>query len=80
VLYAPGASRADEIKGIVEAVASKPVNVILVSPKMKASALKELGVRRVSVGGFLETASWAAFEAAAKSLSEAGALPAASFG
>jgi hypothetical protein len=53
----------------VEAVASKPVNVILVSPKMKASALKEL-----------ETASWAAFEAAAKSLSEAGALPAASFG
>jgi 2-methylisocitrate lyase-like PEP mutase family enzyme len=80
VLYAPGVSKPEEIKAIVAAVAPKPVNVILVSPQMRASDLKDLGVRRVSVGGFLETASWAAFEAAARSLSETGALPAASFG
>jgi 2-methylisocitrate lyase-like PEP mutase family enzyme len=39
-----------------------------VSPQIKVDDLKALGVRRVSVGGFLETASWAAFESAAKSL------------
>ena len=80
VLYAPGVSKPDDIKAIVAAVAPKPVNVILVSPQMRVGDLKDLGVRRVSVGGFLETASWAAFEAAARSLSEAGTLPAASFG
>lgn len=79
VLYAPGVSKPDEIKAIVAAVAPKPVNVILVSPQMRVSDLKDLGVRRVSVGGFLETASSAAFEAAARLLSEAGTLPAASF-
>jgi 2-methylisocitrate lyase-like PEP mutase family enzyme len=80
VLYAPGVSVPAEIKAIVEAVSPKPVNVILVSPHMRVGDLKELGVRRVSVGGFLETAAWAAFEAAARSLKEAGSLPDASFG
>jgi 2-methylisocitrate lyase-like PEP mutase family enzyme len=80
VLYAPGVSKPDEIRAIVAAVAPKPVNVILVSPQMRVGDLKDLGVRRVSVGGFLETASWVAFEAAARSLGEAGTLPASSFG
>jgi 2-methylisocitrate lyase-like PEP mutase family enzyme len=80
VLYAPGVSSPPDIKAIVDAVSPKPVNVILVSPQMRVAELKELGVRRVSVGGFLETAAWAAFEAAARSLKEAGSLPAASFG
>jgi 2-methylisocitrate lyase-like PEP mutase family enzyme len=80
VLYAPGVSVPAEIKAIVEAVSPKPVNVILVSPHMRVGDLKELGVRRVSVGGLLETAAWAAFEAAARSLKEAGSLPDASFG
>ncbi|MFD2249566.1 2-methylisocitrate lyase-like PEP mutase family enzyme [Pseudochelatococcus lubricantis] len=80
VLYAPGASKPEDIKAIVDAVAPKPVNVILVSPDMKTADLEKLGVRRVSVGGFLETAAWAGFDAAAKSLAEAGSLPAVSFG
>lgn len=80
VLYAPGASKPEDIKAIVEAVAPKPVNVILVSPDMKTADLEQLGVRRVSVGGFLTTAAWAGFETAAKSLAENGSLPAASFG
>jgi 2-methylisocitrate lyase-like PEP mutase family enzyme len=79
VLYAPGVSKPDEIKAIVTALAPKPVNVILVSPQMRVDELKSLGVRRVSVGGFLEAASWAAFEAAARTLSETGTLPPASF-
>jgi len=65
---------------IVKTLAPKPVNVILVSPEMKAAELKELGVRRISVGGFLATAAWGAFSAAAKMLAETGRLPPASFG
>jgi 2-methylisocitrate lyase-like PEP mutase family enzyme len=80
VLYAPGVSKSEEIQAIVAAVAPKPVNVILISPQMRVSDLKNLGVRRVSVGGFLATASWAAFETAARSLSEDGTLPTTSFG
>lgn len=80
VLYAPGAFKPEDIKAIVEAVAPKPVNVILVSSDMKTADLKHLGVRRVSVGGFLASAAWAGFEAAAKSLAENGSLPATSFG
>lgn len=80
VLYAPGASSAEDIKAIVEAAGGKPVNVILVSPDMKTVDLEVLGVRRVSVGGFLATAAWGAFTAAAKSLAEDGKLPSASFG
>jgi 2-methylisocitrate lyase-like PEP mutase family enzyme len=80
VLYAPGVSKAEEIKAMVEAVAPKPLNVILVSPGMRVDDTKSLGARRVSVGGFLETAAWAAFQSAAVSLSQGGALPASSFG
>ncbi|MDD2870249.1 oxaloacetate decarboxylase [Neomegalonema sp.] len=79
VLYAPGVSKPEDVRAIVEAAAPKPINVILVSPTMKAADLERLGVRRVSVGGFLATAARGAFDAAAKSLAETGALPPASF-
>ncbi len=80
VLYAPGVSKPEDIEAIVKAVAPKPVNVILVSPNMQVADLEKLGVRRVSVGGFLSTAAWAGFENAAQSLVKNGSLPAASFG
>lgn len=80
VLYAPGAARTEDIRAIVDAVAPKPVNVILVSPAMNTRDLEDLGVRRVSVGGFLATAAWAGFDAAAQSLARTGSLPDASFG
>lgn len=80
VLYAPGAAKLEDIEAIVKAVAPKPVNVILVSPDIRAADFEKLGVRRVSVGGFLATAAWAGFENAVQSLARNGALPAASFG
>lgn len=79
VLYAPGVSKPEDIEAIVKAVAPKPVNVILVSPDMNAAELEKLGVRRVSVGGFLSTAAWSGFKEAANSLAENGSLPAQSF-
>jgi len=80
VLYAPGASKPDDIAAIVKAVAPKPVNVILVSPDMKAADIEKLGVRRISSGGFLATAAWAGFQSAAQLLVKNGSLPSASFG
>jgi 2-methylisocitrate lyase-like PEP mutase family enzyme len=80
VLYAPGVSKPEDIGAIVKAVAPKPVNVILVSPHMDAPALAKLGVRRVSVGGFLATAAWAGFAEAVQSLIKKGSLPTTSFG
>ncbi|MGG2425002.1 isocitrate lyase/PEP mutase family protein, partial [Ralstonia pseudosolanacearum] len=80
VLYAPGVTKPEDIEAIVKAVAPKPVNVILVSPHMRAEDLEKLGVRRVSVGGFLATAARAGFDQAVQSLVTKGSLPAVSFG
>lgn len=80
VLYAPGASSRDDIAAIVRAVAPKPVNVLLVHPDMRTSELEEIGVRRVSTGGFLTVPARAAFTAAAAQLRESGGLPATCFG
>lgn len=79
VLYAPGVSDPATIKAIVDAVAPKPVNVLLVSPAMKAAELGELGVRRISVGGFLAHAAWTGFTEAARQFIDTGDLPPASF-
>jgi 2-methylisocitrate lyase-like PEP mutase family enzyme len=76
-LYAPGLKAPAHIKAVVEAVAPKPVNVLLFSPEMTVPALAELGVRRVSVGGRLAAAAWRGFDAAAQHLAESGAMPAA---
>ena len=74
VLYAPGASKRSDIKEIVEAVAPKPVNVLLL-PGMQARDLFELGVCRVSTGSFLTDAAWRALESATRSVLEDGKLP-----
>ena len=59
---------------IVEAVAPKPVNVLLL-PGMQARDLFELGVCRVSTGSFLTDAAWRALESATRSVLEDGKLP-----
>lgn len=73
-LYAPAVTDPQEIKVIVQAVAPKPVNVLLWGPEMSVETLGALGVRRVSTGGALAAAAWAGFDAAAKRLAEAGRL------
>lgn len=78
-LYAPGICEADDIRAIVQAVAPKPVNVLLTSSAMRAADLAELGVRRVSTGSRLAFAAWAGFDAAARRLRDEGALPAQAF-
>jgi 2-methylisocitrate lyase-like PEP mutase family enzyme len=70
-LYAPGAGKPDQIKAIVEAVAPKPVNVLVGRPV--PSTLEDfarLGVRRISVGGALAGAAWGGFLRAARDLAD----------
>lgn len=73
-LYAPAVTDPEEIKAIVQAVAPKPVNVLLWGPEMTVASLAALGVRRVSTGGALAAAAWKGFDAAAKRLADEGRL------
>jgi 2-methylisocitrate lyase-like PEP mutase family enzyme len=68
VLYAPGICDPDEIAECVRRLAPKPVNVLQLDPSMTIADLAALGVRRVSTGGNLAHAAWAAFDAAAEAL------------
>src|SRR5438552_5220732 len=72
-LYAPGFKDRDSNKAIVEAVAPKPVNVLIggaIGLTMRDAA--ELGARRVSVGGAFARAGWGGFIRSAKELMEKG--------
>lgn len=72
-LYAPGISEGDHISRVVDAVAPKPVNLLISAPGgLTISGAAELGVRRVSVGGALARAAWGGFVRAAKELAEHG--------
>jgi 2-methylisocitrate lyase-like PEP mutase family enzyme len=80
VLYAPGVSTPGDIKAVVDAVAPKPVNVLVIRPDMSAGELKALGVRRMSIGGFLAIDAAPAFGKVAEGLKRNGTLPREVFG
>lgn len=70
-LYAPGISDPAAIRAIVEAVAPKPVNVLVGgASQVTVADLAALGVRRISVGGALARAAWGGFETAATGLAQ----------
>ena len=71
-LYAPGLRTKAEIAAVVEAVAPKPVNVLVGSDFTTVAELAEAGVRRISVGGALARAAWTGFLDAAKEIGERG--------
>jgi 2-methylisocitrate lyase-like PEP mutase family enzyme len=59
-LYAPGVWGKADIAAMVQAVAPKPVNVLIMKPDRNVAELAELGVRRISIGGALAAVGWAA--------------------
>jgi 2-methylisocitrate lyase-like PEP mutase family enzyme len=69
-LYAPGVSDPTEIARIVNAIAPKPVNVLLsgFNHQLTLSELADLGVRRISAGSGLALAAWGAFLRAAQDI------------
>jgi 2-methylisocitrate lyase-like PEP mutase family enzyme len=71
-LYAPGLRSMADIKAVVDAVAPKPVNVLVGSDFATFEQLASMGVRRISVGGALARAAWTGFIAAATEIAEHG--------
>jgi 2-methylisocitrate lyase-like PEP mutase family enzyme len=71
-LYAPGIKTKEEIAAIVKAVHPKPVNLLIGASGLSQNEAADLGVRRISVGGSLARAAWAAFMKAAREMAEQG--------
>lgn len=71
-LYAPWISTRAEISAIVEAVAPKPVNLLVNAPWITVAEAAALGVRRISVGGTLARAAWGGWLGAAREIAEQG--------
>jgi len=71
VLYAPGLTRLDDVRALVEAV-DRPVNVLALPGSPPVSELAAVGVRRISVGGAFAYAALGAVVEAARELREEG--------
>ena len=71
-LFAPGLRSPADIRAVVEAARPRPVNVLAGSDFTTVAALRDLGVRRISVGGALARAAWTGFLQAARELAESG--------
>ena len=73
-LFAPGIRTRDDIVAIVDAVSPKPVNVLAGSDFATVAQLRDMGVRRISVGGALARTAWTGFLQAAHEIAESGAF------
>ena len=72
-LYAPGIRGRDDIAAVVEAVAPKPVNLLIGwASELTLADVAALGVRRISVGGALARCAWSGFMRAAKLMADDG--------
>ncbi len=72
-LYAPGLTTAEQISAVVQAVAPKPVNVLVGADLgLSVEDLAALGVRRISLGSALSRAAWGGFMRAVHEIAETG--------
>ncbi len=74
VLFAPGLTTKDEIDEVVRAVAPRPVNVLvgIAGFAVTLDELKEMSVKRVSVGSSLSRAAYGGFNSAAEEIRNKG--------
>jgi 2-methylisocitrate lyase-like PEP mutase family enzyme len=75
-LYAPGLRHLSDIVTVVQAVAPRPVNVLVGAEFTTVEELARLGVRRISVGGALARTAWSGFLEAAREILERGTFSA----
>ena len=71
-LHAPGIRSREQITAVVRALAPKPVNVLVGGSFATVAELRDLGVRRISVGGALARTAWTGFLGAAREIAEHG--------
>ncbi len=75
VLFAPGPATPAEISALVDAVAPRPLNLLVVRAiPLGVEEIAALGVRRISVGGALALAAWTGFMRAAQTLKAEGSF------
>lgn len=75
VLYAPGPKTREDIATIVAAAGGKPVNQLVYGDfGLSVAEIAALGARRISIGGALARAAWAAFIEAARLIAEEGSF------
>jgi len=74
VLYAPGLRTSEHIAAVVQAVAPRPVNVVmgLSGAAFSLEQLEALGVKRVSLGSALARAAYGGFVRAAREVKASG--------
>lgn len=71
VLYVPGIATPEQITAVVQAVAPRPVNLLVSRPiGLTMAQIAALGVRRVSLGGALAGVAWGAVARAVAELKE----------
>lgn len=75
-LFAPGLRSMSDIAAVVQAVAPKPVNVLVSTDFTTVAELAGIGVRRISVGGALARTAWAGFLKAAREIAANGTFTA----
>jgi 2-methylisocitrate lyase-like PEP mutase family enzyme len=73
-LYAPGVTDLEQISRIVKEVGPRPINVLVSrpDPKLTLASLRDLDVRRISVGSAFARVAWGAFIRAAQSIASTG--------
>jgi 2-methylisocitrate lyase-like PEP mutase family enzyme len=75
VLFAPGPQTPTDIEAFVEAVAPKPLNLLVVRDiGLRVEETAALGVRLISVGGALALPAWIAIIRAAQTLRSEGSV------
>lgn len=75
VLFAPGPETPADIAALVDAVAPRPLNLLVVRAiSLSVEEIAALGVRRISVGGALALAAWTGFMRAAQTLKAEGSF------
>jgi 2-methylisocitrate lyase-like PEP mutase family enzyme len=75
VLYAPGPKTAADIGAIVAAAGGKPVNTLVYGDVgLSVSDIAATGTRRISIGGALARAAWAAFIEATRLIAQEGSF------
>jgi 2-methylisocitrate lyase-like PEP mutase family enzyme len=71
-LYAPGIRTKEQISAVVKAAHPKPVNLLIGASGLSLAEARDLGVRRISVGGSLARTAWAGFMRSAREMAEKG--------
>lgn len=71
-LCAPGLRTTADMKTVVDALAPRPVNVMVGNDSVAVAELAQLGVRWISLGGALARAAWTGFLQAAREIAERG--------